>query len=401
MDGTHAAARAGARPAPYDDCSLLESLLAAHTAEAAPVYAAPAWAAAARLRAAPTRRRAAPASPTARKLSASPFAAAATLLLAGGIVAASVGVAPARAAMPVADPVAHAVALAPAVAPRAAAGALRALKLAPAGDEALLARLLAEPAAQPNDAALLAELLASEPTAGDGAVVAAAPPAAVSFATVAKLPAAAFNYKPAAQALPMITLADNIPLPPPAPPPAVVAQAQQPPAPPGYVPPPGYRDGQYLGGQYPGLAPGQFPSSVGRPAARPTTRPVAAGVYIVRAGDTLASIALRYYGDARYAAQIWDANYRLIGANPNAIFPGQRLTLPGLTVTVRPLTPLPARGAIPAPSRYTIQPRDFLRWMAQRAYGNEMLWPEIYHANRNVLGPNPDLIYPGVTVFIP
>ncbi|HMQ34826.1 MAG TPA: hypothetical protein PKD53_29165, partial [Chloroflexaceae bacterium] len=67
----------------------------------------------------------------------------------------------------------------------------------------------------------------------------------------------------------------------------------------------------------------------------------------------------------------------------------------------RPATALPARGPIPAPSNYTIQPRDFLRWMAQRAYGNEMLWPEIYHANRNVLGPNPDLIYPGVTVRIP
>jgi hypothetical protein len=30
-----------------------------------------------------------------------------------------------------------------------------------------------------------------------------------------------------------------------------------------------------------------------------------------------------------------------------------------------------------------------------------MFWPEIYHSNRNVLGPNPDLIYPGVRVYIP
>lgn len=395
MDGTHAAARAGARPT-LDDRSLLEGLLEGPAPR-------PAWAAPASLRAARARCAAAPAWTTVSRRAGRPALAAATLLLAGGLVAASVGVAPARAETGGATPAAAALVAAPAASPQAALarGALAGLRVAPAGDVALLARLMAAPAPSRADTALLATMLASEPEDVPAAVV-AAPPAAVSFATVARLPAAALSYSAAVRQLPMITLADNVP--PPAPR-VVAATAQQQPAPPGYVAPPGYRDGQYLGGQYPGLAPGQFPPTTARPtttrpaAARPATAPA---VYVVRAGDTLSAIALRFYGDVRYAPRIWDANYRVIGANPNAIFVGQRLTLPGLTVQVaRPATPLPARGPIAQRSNYTIQPRDFLRWISQRAYGNEMLWPEIYNANRRVLGPNPDLIYPGVTVYIP
>jgi nucleoid-associated protein YgaU len=198
----------------------------------------------------------------------------------------------------------------------------------------------------------------------------------------------------------MISLADNIIPPPPPPPSTVIAQGQQPPPPAGYVQPPGYQDGVPFGGQI-GAVPG---SSASRSStARTSTTRLVASVYVVRAGDTLSSIALRVYGDARRAPSIWEANYRLIGADPNRIFPGQRLTMPGLTTraVVRPAELLPIRGSIAQQANYTIQPRDFLRWMAERAYGNEVFWPEIFRANRNVLGPNPDLIYPGVTVYIP
>ncbi|NTU82659.1 MAG: LysM peptidoglycan-binding domain-containing protein, partial [Chloroflexales bacterium] len=273
--------------------------------------------------------------------------------------------------------------------------------LAPAAD-ALLARLLAAPAAPRVEQALLTRLLASEPPPTGAA---AAPPPAVSFATVVQLPAAAYAYSAATVQLPMIALADNIPPTPPPPPVPIVAAAEQPPAPPDYVQPPGYQDGVPFGGQI-GAVP-RPAASAARPAtarpaaARPaTTRPT---IYVVRAGDTLSGIALRFYGNAGYAPAIWEANYRLIGANPNLIFPGDRLALPGIagpTVTVVS-APLPARGPISQRAYYTIQPQDFLRWMAQRAYGTEIFWPEIYNANLNVLGPNPDLIYPGVTVYIP
>jgi len=392
-----------------DAYALLEDLLAAPPQ--APRAQAPApWAAPARLGPLPqTGRR----SPAARNVAVRrgaavpgnsfgrPLAVAATVLLAGGIVASSVGAAPVRASLAVVHSAPPAV-----LAVRGALASVRVGAAAPAANRALPTRLLAAPTS--SDEALLSRLLAAPAApaalpafelaeqAAASAVLAA--PVVIRFRRVTPLPSAAFDYQVAAVSLPQITLADQV-IAPPAPPPGRTAQGQQPPPPPGYQQPPGYQDGVPFGGQI-GAVPGSQP---GRPAGgvRPTTRPVVAAVYIVRVGDTLSTIAVRFYGDARYAGTIWEANYRIIGANPNAIFPGQRLTLPGTTARPAVAAPLPARGPIGQRANYTIQPRDFLRWIAQRAYGTEIFWPEIYHANRNVLGPNPDLIFPGVKVYIP
>jgi hypothetical protein len=51
------------------------------------------------------------------------------------------------------------------------------------------------------------------------------------------------------------------------------------------------------------------------------------GTYVVKRGDTLAGIAQRYYGDAGRWREIWERN-RFI-ANPNRIFPGDTLVIPG------------------------------------------------------------------------
>ncbi len=381
MDAYHATGRPGSMLRPNADRAAPEGRCAA-SGMAAPFTsrpAAPPWAAAACLRPlhpAPV------AGPTpawaAGRLMAQPLTIAASLLLAGGMAVAAVGVPLARATP---APVAHA----PVALAAPAGGALRQLTLVsavPAADEALLAQLLAAPTAE--DEALLASVLRAPAAAAPAAIPAvefaaepAAAPPTVSFATVNQLPATAFNYTPAAQRLPAITLADQV------------------------IPPPGYQDGVPFGGQI-GAVPAAAPSRPARPAAPRPSRPAAATVYVVRAGDTLSAIALRFYGNARYAPTIWEANYRVIGANPNLLFPGQRLVLPGIAAA-RPAvtTPLPARGPIAQRSFYTIQPHDFLRWIAERAYGNERLWPEIYHVNRTVLGPDPDLIYPGVQLYIP
>jgi nucleoid-associated protein YgaU len=387
------------------DAALLSQLLADVPAAAAP----PPWAAPARL-AAVSARRAVPAWPGSLPLARRPLAVAAAALLAGGLVASSVGAAPVRAAAAAAPALA-----APAAAARPATGALSGMRLAPAADEALLARLLAAPVAADDATGAYARAAHARPAALPAFELAAA----VAPATVSLLPAAATDYQLSPLALPAVTVAaqqrnypQNAPVPPPPPPSqGSQGQQQQPPPPPGYQQPPGYQDGVPFGGQI-GAVPGSRPAA--RPPARPAqptrpgqvvTRPVQA-VHIVRAGDTLAAIALRYYGDARYADLIWETNIRVIGINPNVIVPGQRLVLPGIVVqapVARPpavVGPLPTTAIAPR-SFYTIQPRDFLRWMSLRAYGNERFWPEIYGANRNVLGPNPDLIYPGVRVYIP
>ena len=59
-------------------------------------------------------------------------------------------------------------------------------------------------------------------------------------------------------------------------------------------------------------------------------------------------------------------------------------------------------GGGPAEAKsYTIEPGDWLSKIAQKFYGSPYLWPLIYEANRDRLGPDPDLIHPGVTLRIP
>jgi nucleoid-associated protein YgaU len=44
---------------------------------------------------------------------------------------------------------------------------------------------------------------------------------------------------------------------------------------------------------------------------------------------------------------------------------------------------------------------DYLSKIAQRFYGNGNLWPKIYAANKAVIGPDPNLIFPGQSLVIP
>ena len=55
--------------------------------------------------------------------------------------------------------------------------------------------------------------------------------------------------------------------------------------------------------------------------------------YTVQSGDTLSHIALHYYGNAGRWPEIYETNKQVIGSNPNLIFPGQVLCIPGSTVT--------------------------------------------------------------------
>jgi len=55
----------------------------------------------------------------------------------------------------------------------------------------------------------------------------------------------------------------------------------------------------------------------------------ALGVYVVQSGDTLSKIAEQHLGDSGRWSEIFDVNKELID-NPDRIFPGQVLTLPGL-----------------------------------------------------------------------
>ena len=58
---------------------------------------------------------------------------------------------------------------------------------------------------------------------------------------------------------------------------------------------------------------------------KPTTGPV---THVVRSGDSLSSIAGRYYGDESKWRTIYDANRRVIGEDPDALKLGMKLVVP-------------------------------------------------------------------------
>lgn len=52
-------------------------------------------------------------------------------------------------------------------------------------------------------------------------------------------------------------------------------------------------------------------------------------------------------------------------------------------------------------TKYTVQRGDSLSSIAQRAYNDANRWRLIYDANKDVIGPDPDILHPGQVLFIP
>jgi nucleoid-associated protein YgaU len=126
--------------------------------------------------------------------------------------------------------------------------------------------------------------------------------------------------------------------------------------------------------------------------ARRASPSEAARSYTVQAGDSLWGIAARFYGDGRLWTAIYAAN-RAVIADPELIFPGQVLTLPNADA--------PPSQSGQGPGTYTVQGGDTLSGIAYAAYGNANLWPAIYEANVAVIGPDPNLIFPGQVLTLP
>jgi nucleoid-associated protein YgaU len=60
-----------------------------------------------------------------------------------------------------------------------------------------------------------------------------------------------------------------------------------------------------------------------------------------------------------------------------------------------------ATVATPQSTTYTVKPGDTLRSIAEEEYGDAGLWPKIYQANRDTIGPDPDNLVAGTTLTLP
>jgi LysM repeat protein len=126
-----------------------------------------------------------------------------------------------------------------------------------------------------------------------------------------------------------------------------------------------------------------------------TTAPTYAP-YVVKAGDTLSSIAQGWFGDAARWDLIQEANPAI---DPNRLRPGQVLRLPARSASRDPAPGTP--GTSDHGGTYTVRSGDTLSFIARTLLGEERHWRLIYEANRSAIGPNPDAITVGMKLIIP
>jgi nucleoid-associated protein YgaU len=132
-----------------------------------------------------------------------------------------------------------------------------------------------------------------------------------------------------------------------------------------------------------------------------TSAPAAAGpgepvlMYTVRRGDTLWGISRRLTGDPENWPVLLERNnaaYEIGVAetfieNPDRIYPGQRIFAPVSDGAGRPVM------------EYHVLRGESLWRIAERIYGDPLLWHQIYADNRATI-TDPDLIYPGQVLLL-
>jgi|GEM_PF-996613 len=312
--------------------------------------------------------------------------------------AATVGRAPAAGAQAVSAVASHAPAPAAGAQAVSAVGRLASARaLAPARRAAApgLSGLASARALAPAPVAASGALAAAEPAAAPVAGPAAAPPEAPAFGAPASRSTGIPAY--AVQRLPALDLqAQTVPpppypqvAPPPPGPPAGGVEIYNPGGVEVYNPQPAPRPAAPVAAPRPAPRPQPARPQPARPA---TGRPVQGANYTVQRGDYLRLISTWSYGIERLWPVIYDSNLRVIGANPDLIYPGQVLRIP--TVAGRPQPPAAAR-------HYTVRAGDTLAAIALRVYGNANRWPELYRANARAIGPSPNVIKPGTVLTLP
>jgi LysM repeat protein len=118
-------------------------------------------------------------------------------------------------------------------------------------------------------------------------------------------------------------------------------------------------------------------------AAAPATTTSRTTKYVVQDGDTLSGIAAQFAVPGGWPA-LYAANRQAIGPDPDVIRAGTVLVLPGAMV----------------PVRYTVAAGDTLSGIAARLAVSGG-WPALYAANRQAIGPDPDVIHAGSVLTIP
>jgi DNA-binding SARP family transcriptional activator/LysM repeat protein len=137
----------------------------------------------------------------------------------------------------------------------------------------------------------------------------------------------------------------------------------------------------------------------------PTNDPTPTTTYTVKPGDTLWSIAARFYGTGEEYRRLVQANVGRRMADGRT-FTRSSVIQPGWELIVTP----PSRTVteVGGQAYYVVEPGDTLRGIAARLLGDEMRWREIFDLNQGTAKladgqtlTNPDLIWPGLRLRLP
>lgn len=130
--------------------------------------------------------------------------------------------------------------------------------------------------------------------------------------------------------------------------------------------------------------------------------------HVIREGDTLWSIAQKYYGDGRQHARIEEANHEAF-ARKKGLEIGQKLMIPARQ---QPGADAALANAKPEdstvkdapkeakPGKYVVKPGDTLAGVARKTLGAEKRWEEILALNSGRI-PDPDSLSVGTELRLP
>ncbi len=120
------------------------------------------------------------------------------------------------------------------------------------------------------------------------------------------------------------------------------------------------------------------------------------GTYIIQPGDTLSSIAKKFYGDESKWHVIGEENF----VEPLSLQVGQELRIPAMAVAIKSeqeVIPLPEGVRI-----HVVKAGDSLSSISEVYYkGDPTQWRKIYNFNRDLIGKNPNAIKAGMELRIP
>lgn len=143
-----------------------------------------------------------------------------------------------------------------------------------------------------------------------------------------------------------------------------------------------------------------------------------AKTHVMKSGDTIQGLAIKYYGAAKYASLIFDANKQL--GDPRRIPVGAKITIPPAPATVSDAskTAAPSGNATPPSSDvrtasaeprrqppntkpYVVRKGDNWQRIAGEVMGDRTRWTELFELNKRSANETPHALRAGDTIYVP